>query len=68
MGSSVKHPAQSIKPRRRNHFLQRVMNLWNSLPHSTVESESLNGFKREIDIFLIKKRKEGYGEQVVRWI
>ena len=40
---------------RRNYFSQRGVNLWNSLPHSAVESESLNGFKKEIDIFLIKK-------------
>ena len=40
---------------RGNYFSQRVVNLWNSLPHSAVESESLNGFKRETDIFLIKK-------------
>ena len=45
----------------RKYFSQRVVNLWNSLPHSAMESESLNGFKKEIDIFLIKK---GYGEQV----
>ena len=48
---------------RRNYFSQRVVNLWNSLPHNSVESESLNGFKKEINIFLItKKGKEGYGE------
>ena len=40
---------------RRNYFSQRVVNLWNSLPHSAVESESLNVFKKEIDMFLIKK-------------
>ena len=44
---------------RRNYFSQRVVNLWNSLPHSAVESVSLNGFKKEIDIFLIKKRDKG---------
>ena len=44
---------------RRNYFSQRVVNLWNALPHSTVESESLNGFKREIYIFLIKKGERG---------
>ena len=42
-----------------NYFSQRVVNLWNLLPHSAVESESLNGFKKEIDIFLILKRDKG---------
>ena len=32
------------------------MNLWNSLPHRAVESELLNGFKTEIEMFLINKR------------
>ena len=53
---------------RRNYFSQRVGNLWNSLPHSAVESESLNGFKKEIDIFLIKKRDKGIWGTVGRWI
>ena len=53
---------------RRNYFSQRVVNLWNSLPHSAMESESLNCFKKEIDIFLIKKGIRGYGEQVGKWI
>ena len=44
---------------RRNYFSQRVVNLWNFLSHSMVESESLNGFKKEIDIFLIKKGYKG---------
>ena len=52
---------------RRNYFSQRVMNLWNSLPPRAVESESLNGFKKVIDIFLIRKRVKGIwgtGEEV----
>ena len=43
---------------RRKYFSQRVVNLWNLLPHSVVESELLNGFKKEMDKFLIKKGKE----------
>ena len=53
---------------RRNYFSQRVVNMWNSLPHSAVESESLNVFKKEIDIFFNKIGIRGYGEQVGWWI
>ena len=38
---------------RKNYFSQTVVNLWRSLSHSVVESESLNGLKKEVDIFLI---------------
>ena len=41
---------------RRNYFSQKMVNLWNSVPHSVVEFELLNGFKKEIDIFLIQKK------------
>ena len=50
-----------FKTEMRRNYSQRVVNFWNSLPHSTVESESLNGIKKESDIFLIKKRRGDIG-------
>ena len=55
-GHSLRIRGRKFKTMMRNYYSQRVVNLWNSLPISAVESESLNGFKVEVDIFLIKKR------------
>ena len=48
------HKWKLKKPRaesriRRNAFATRVVNDWNSLPHSVVESHSLNSFKSNLD-------------------
>ena len=39
----------------RNLFIQRTVNLWNSLPIEAVEATSLNVFKAKIDKFLNSK-------------
>jgi len=37
---------------RRNFFIQRVVNVWNSLPHNIVEAKTLSDFKKKLDIAL----------------
>ena len=49
---------------RRNFFIQRFVNLWNSLPSEAVEATSLNVSKARIDKFLNSKGIKGYGERV----
>jgi len=44
---------------RSSYFSQRVVNLWNSLPQGAVDPESINGFKKETDKYLIKSRIKG---------
>ena len=44
---------------RRHFFTQRVVSLWNSLPQ-----ETLNVFKRQLDIALGANGIKGYGEKV----
>jgi hypothetical protein len=39
---------------RRNFFSQRVVNTWNNLPTSVVETDSVNCFKNRLDSFLYK--------------
>ena len=48
---------------RKNFFTQRVVNLWNSLPQKAVEANSLDVFKRELDIALRANGIKGYGEK-----
>ena len=53
-GSTRGHKWKLKKPRaesriRRNAFATRVVNDWNSLPPSVVESHSLNAFKSNLD-------------------
>ena len=39
------------KELRRNYFRNRIVNLWNALPNSVVESPTLNTFKNRLDKF-----------------
>ena len=48
---------------RKNLFTQRVVNLWNSLPQKAVEANSLDVFKRELDLALRANGIKGYGEK-----
>ena len=52
---------------RRNFFIQRVVNLWNSLPSETVEAILLDVFNAKIDKSLNSKGIKGYGERVGKW-
>ena len=45
---------------RKNVFIQRVVNLWNSLPQ---KANSLDMFKRELEVALVVKGINGYGEK-----
>ena len=39
---------------RKVFFSQRVVNLWNGLPASVVEADSVNGFKNRLDAYWYK--------------
>ena len=39
---------------RKVFFSQRVVNLWNGLPASVVEADSVNGFKNRLDAYWSK--------------
>ena len=55
------------KEMRRNLFIQRVVNLWNSLPQKAVEAKSVDIFKAGIDRLLISMGVRGYGEKAGEW-
>ena len=46
---------------RRNFFIQRVVNVWNSLPQNVVEAKTLRDFKKKLDVALGAKGIKGYG-------
>ena len=46
---------------RRNFFIQRVVNVWNSRPQNVVEAKTLSDFKKKLDIALGAKWIKGYG-------
>ncbi len=49
-GHSLKLLKPSPRPRSRQAFFtQRVVNLWNSLPESTVTAPTINSFKNRLD-------------------
>ena len=51
----------------RKKFSQRVVDLWETLPHTAVEDQSLRVFKEEIDRYLISQGIKGYGEKAGNW-
>ena len=51
---------------RKNFFTQRVVNLWNSLPQKAVEANSLDVFKRELDLALGLKESRDMGKRQER--
>ena len=40
---------------RKYFFSQRIINLWNQLPEGLVESDSMDSFKKGLDIFMTQK-------------
>ena len=61
-GHSLRIQGRLFRPeRRRNFFTQRVVSLWNSLPHEIVEAKTLYVFKKQLDITLGAKGIKGYG-------
>ena len=46
---------------RRNFFIQRLANVWNSLPQKVVEAKPLYDFKKKLDRALGAKGIKGYG-------
>jgi len=62
-GHNLRLKGQSFKTEmRRNFFISRVVNLWNSLLQRL-----RSVFKTEIDRFLINKGIRGYGEKTGEW-
>ena len=46
---------------RQNVFTQRMVGVWNSLPEFVVEAETLNSFKKHLDLHLKCYKLQGYG-------
>ena len=46
--------------KRKDFFTERIVKLWNSLPHDVVMATNLDGFKRGLDKFLEAKAINGY--------
>ena len=61
-GHSLRIESHPFKTEMQRNFLsQRVVNLWNYLPHAAVEARSLGVLKAEIDRFLIAKASKVMG-------
>lgn len=61
------HTLKLIKPRvnsklRLQFFSQRVITLWNRLPQSVIDAESVNTFKNRLDDY---HKKNGFGSRIV---
>ena len=59
-GHSLRIRGKPFRTEMRKHFFsQRVVSLWNSLPQRAVEAGSLDAFKREHEIGLLKIAESG---------
>lgn len=44
-------------------IMQRIVNLWNSLPLDSFDSKSLSGFKKGIDDYMANENNQNYIKQ-----
>ena len=60
-GHTLKLSAGRVRTDKRKYFFtQRIVSLWNSLPHNVVMASDLDAFKRGLERFLEEKSITGY--------